>query len=122
MVEAASADSRLEPAPHGSALAAVPTHGGCGFPDDPKQVLWERLLDELVEAGYKWFELGPYGYLPTDLTRLAAEVGRRGLKVSGGGVFGALHKRSAWEHDLAEARKVANLVHAMGGALLDISS
>ncbi len=32
MVEAASADSRLEPAPHGSALAAVPTHGGCGSP------------------------------------------------------------------------------------------
>ena len=53
--------------------------GGVGYPDDPKQVLWERLLDELVEAGYKWFELGPYGYLPTNLTRLAAEVGRRGL-------------------------------------------
>ena len=39
-------------------------------PDDPKQTPWNRYLDEIVEAGYKWTELGPYGYMPKDLTTL----------------------------------------------------
>ena len=38
-----------------------------GFPNDPKQPPWRQFLDEVSEAGYEWIELGPYGYLPTDL-------------------------------------------------------
>ncbi|MGW3142594.1 SDR family NAD(P)-dependent oxidoreductase, partial [Streptomyces sp. NPDC001139] len=29
------------------------------FPDDPRQVPWDRFLDEVAEAGYAWIELGP---------------------------------------------------------------
>ena len=94
-------------------LGSCPDSWGVWFPDDPKQTPWERFLDELAEAGYEWLELGPHGYLPTDPARLREEVGRRGLKVSGGGVGGALHQADRWEQDLVEARKVARLVQAM---------
>ena len=42
------------------------------------------------------------------------EIGRRGLKLSGGTVGGALHRDEAWDADLAAARRVAALVQAMG--------
>ena len=95
-------------------LGSCPDSWGVWFPHDPAQTPWERFLDELAEAGYRWLELGPHGYLPTDAGRLGEELGRRGLKVSGGGVFGALHRQGTWEHDVAEARKVANFVRDMG--------
>jgi inosose dehydratase len=88
------------------------------FADDPAQTPWHRFLDELAAAGYEWLELGPHGYLPTDPVQLAGEVAQRGLKVSGAGVSGALHVADRWEQDLADARKVASLVQAIGARYL----
>ena len=48
-------------------LGSAPDSWGVWFPSDPKQIPWQRFLDEIAEAGYEWTELGPYGYLPTDL-------------------------------------------------------
>jgi sugar phosphate isomerase/epimerase len=84
------------------------------FPEDEHQVPYTRFLDELVQAGYEWLELGPYGYLPTDPQRLKAELDARGLKVSGGTAFGALHRPEAWDETLAHARRVAALTAAAG--------
>jgi inosose dehydratase len=96
-------------------LGSCPDSWGVWFADDPNQTPWHRFLDELAEAGYRWLELGPYGYLPTDPARLREEVGRRGLRVSGQAVFGGLHDPGRWAKDLADARRVAELVTAMGG-------
>jgi inosose dehydratase len=95
-------------------LGSCPDSWGVWFADDPRQTPWHRFLDELAEAGYRWLELGPYGYLPTDPGRLREEVDRRGLRVSGQAVFGALHDPDRWEADLRDARQVAELVAAMG--------
>jgi inosose dehydratase len=96
-------------------LGSCPDSWGVWFPDDPAQTPWSRFLDELAAAGYEWVELGPYGYLPTDPDQLRQEVDRRGLKVSGQAVFGGLHDAGKWDQDLADARKTAELVRAMGG-------
>jgi inosose dehydratase len=84
------------------------------FADDPLQMPWHRFLDELAAAGYRWVELGPYSYLPTDPARLRDELDRRGLRCSGQAVFGGLHDGGKWDKDLADARRVAELVVAMG--------
>jgi inosose dehydratase len=97
-------------------LGSCPDSWGVWFADDPSQTPWHRFLDELAEAGYRWLELGPYGYLPTDPAQLRDEVDRRGLTVSGQAVFGALHNRDQWEADLRDARQVAELVTAMGAS------
>ena len=76
-------------------LGSCPDSWGVWFADDPTQTPWHRFLDELAEAGYRWLELGPYGYLPTDPARLRDEVERRGLSVSGQAVFGTLHDPAA---------------------------
>jgi len=99
-------------------LGSAPDSWGIWFPEADGQVPWTRFLDEVAESGYNWVELGPHGYLPTDKDVLLAEMGKRGLKVSGGGVFGGLHKAEQFDADLAEARKVAKLVAETGGKYL----
>ncbi len=99
-------------------LGSCPDSWGVWFPDDPRQTPWWRFLDELAAAGYEWLELGPHGYLPTAPAQLGDEVAKRNLKVSGAGVFGALHRADRWEADLADAVRVASLVHALGAGYL----
>ncbi|MGV9313657.1 sugar phosphate isomerase/epimerase family protein [Streptomyces sp. NPDC003691] len=96
-------------------IGSAPDSWGVWFPDDPRQVPWRRFLDEVAEAGYEWIELGPYGYLPTDPAVLAAETGRRGLKVSAGTVFTGLHRGPAvWDETWAHVSDVAALTRATG--------
>ena len=85
-------------------VGTAPDSWGVWFPEDPRQMPWQRFLDEVKEAGYEWIELGPYGYLPTDLALLRSEVDKRGLKVSGAFVIGDFANPAvAWpkiEHEL----------------------
>lgn len=100
-------------------VGSAPDSWGVWFPDDPQQVPWSRFLDEVTEAGYEWIELGPYGYLPTDPARLTDEVNGRGLKVSAGTVFTALHRGPAvWDETWAHVSQVAELTRAMGAGHL----
>ena len=71
-------------------IGSAPDSWGVWFPEEPRQVPWHRFLDEVAEAGYAWTELGPYGYLPTDLATLRAEVAARKLSVSGSFVMADL--------------------------------
>jgi len=75
-------------------LGTAPDSWGVWFAEDPNQVPWARYLDEAAQAGYTRTELGPYGYLPPDPAVLKGELARRGLTLTGGTVFAALHKGS----------------------------
>ncbi|WP_026549495.1 sugar phosphate isomerase/epimerase [Arthrobacter sp. Br18] len=97
-------------------IGTAPDSWGVWFPDDPRQIPWERFLDEVAESGYRWIELGPHGYLPSDPARLADELKQRDLSISAGTVFTAFHRGlDQWEVAWEPARKVAELTAAMGG-------
>lgn len=96
-------------------LGSCPDSWGVWFPDDPKQTPWHRFLDELTDVGYRWVELGPYGYLPTDPDRLREKLEKRGLRVSGQAVYAPLQHGDQWSSILDEARQIAQLVTAVGG-------
>lgn len=99
----------------GIRIGTAPDSWGVWFPDDPKQVPWERFLDEAVEAGYTWIELGPYGYLPTDPSRLRDELDQRNLKLSAGTVFTGFHKGDdQWQRAWDQALAVAGLASQLG--------
>ncbi|MFJ3672689.1 TIM barrel protein [Streptomyces sp. NPDC090106] len=110
----ATAPSPLRTTVGNLCLGSAPDSWGVWFPQDEHQVPYTRFLDELAQAGYEWFELGPYGYLPTDPRLLKEELDARGLKVSGGTAFGALHRPEAWDEMLAHVRRVAALTQAAG--------
>jgi len=74
-------------------LGTAPDSWGVWNPSgDPLQTPWARYLDEVVEAGYQYSELGPFGYLPKDAAVVRDEYQKRGLTLTGGTVFVALHK------------------------------
>ena len=78
-------------------LGTAPDAWGVWFPEDSRQIPWRRFLDEVAETGYEWIELGPYGYLPTQLSVLRDELGSRGLKVCACVVEGNLEEASHWD-------------------------
>src|SRR4029079_5245915 len=73
-------------------LGTAPDSWGVWFDKDPHQVTWQQYLDELPKAGYRWTELGPPGFLPTDTVALNEELAKRDLKVAAGTCFAALHQ------------------------------
>jgi inosose dehydratase len=74
-------------------LGTAPDSWGVWNPgDDPLQTPWSRYMDEAKAAGYRWTELGPYGYCPTDPVVLKEELDKRGLTLTGGTVFAGLHR------------------------------
>ncbi|MFK0172030.1 sugar phosphate isomerase/epimerase family protein [Streptomyces sp. NPDC090306] len=100
-------------------VGSAPDSWGVWFPDDPRQVPWDRFLDEVARAGYSWIELGPYGYLPTDPARLADELARRELSVSAGTVFTGLHRGpGVWDETWRHVDRVASLARATGAGHL----
>ncbi|MFI7602067.1 TIM barrel protein [Actinoplanes sp. NPDC049681] len=95
-------------------LGSCPDSWGVWFADDPKQTPWDRFLDELSGAGYRWLELGPYGYLPTDPAELRDELAKRDLTCAGGTVAGVGGPHKDFDAVVAETRKVAELTRALG--------
>ena len=74
-------------------LGTAPDSWGVWNPSgDPLQTPWRRYLDEAAAAGYRYSELGPFGYLPADPGLVREEYARRGLALTGGTVFTALHR------------------------------
>src|SRR6187401_2878839 len=96
-------------------VGTAPDSWGVWFADDPRQTPYARFLDEAAAAGYRWIELGPYGYLPTDPAVLGDELASRNLTVSAGTVFEHLHSGGSWNEVWARVRDVAKLTAAVGG-------
>src|SRR5215469_191577 len=94
-------------------VGTAPDAWGVWFADDPRQDPWQRFLDEVVEAGYEWIELGPYGYLPTDLAKLQSELEKRGLSVSATFAMAHLEDTASWpelqQHVLNSGQLLASL-------------
>ena len=99
-------------------IGSAPDSWGVWFPDDPKQTPWQRFMDEVVEAGYNWIELGPYGYLPTNPTILQTELDKRNLKVSAGFVMDSLEDHSVWPEIEALLTGAGELLAELGAQYL----
>ena len=99
-------------------IGTAPDAWGVWFPDDPRQVPWPRFLDEVVEVGYQWIELGPYGYLPADLPFLRRELDRRGLKVCASVVEENLEDPAAWSRVEAQVLGSGELAAGLDGQFM----
>jgi inosose dehydratase len=63
-------------------VANAPCSWGVLEFDKEKKAGFERVLDEMREAGYVGTELGDWGFMPTEPKKLEAEIGKRGLRCS----------------------------------------
>lgn len=96
-------------------IGTAPDSWGVWFPSDPQQLPADQFLREVVEAGYGWIELGPYGYLPTDPAKLQDQLEAHELRVLAGTVFEDLHRPKSWDDVWRQVTDVATLTHRVGG-------
>ena len=99
-------------------IGTAPDSWGVWFGKDPKQIPWHRCLDEIAAAGYEWTELGPYGYLPTDITTLRTELSKRQLKASASFVMRSLGDQAVWPILEKEVFGVGESLSALGAKFL----
>lgn len=92
-----------------------------GVQDDPGPA-WEqsyqRVLGEIVSAGYVGTELGPYGYFPTDPGILNDTLHRLRLKLLSSFVPVPIADPSRIAQVLGHVRKVGALLSSLGAELL----
>ncbi len=89
--------------------------------DPPPEYPFARVLDEITQAGYAGTELGPYGFLPTEVAALRGELERRRLTLCSAFVAMHLGNRDAREADLKHVERSAKLLSEVGGRLLILS-
>ena len=66
-------------------IATAPCSWGVWYADGtPSGTPYSVFLDQAAQAGYQALELGPDGYLPTDLGKLREELAARNLEVCAG--------------------------------------
>lgn len=99
-------------------IGSAPDSWGVWFPSNPNQTPWQRFMDEVAEAGYEWIELGPLGYLPTDIPTLHSELKKRGLKVSGSFVMAHFEDPTLWDAIEQQTRGMGEVLAAVGAEYL----
>jgi inosose dehydratase len=95
-----------------------------GVQDDPGPAWeqpYERILDEILSAGYSGTELGPYGYFPIDPKVLAESLKRREMSLLSSFVPVPLADPSKKGKVIEHVRKVGALLSALGAKLLVLS-
>ncbi len=95
-----------------------------GVQDDPGPAWeqgYERILQEIVSAGYTGTELGPYGYFPTDPTVLNKTLQRMGLTLLSSFVPVPIADPSKTATAIEHVRRIGSLLSALGAKLLVLS-
>jgi inosose dehydratase len=99
-------------------VGTAPDSWGVWFPSDAAQPPWQRVLDEVAACGYQWIELGPYGYLPTELPVLRSEFERRGLRATASFVMIHLEDPQIWPALEKQVLGFGELLAGMGAPYL----
>jgi inosose dehydratase len=79
---------------------------------------YEKMLDEMVEAGYTGSELGPYGFFPTDPKLLQPQLEKRNLKLLASFVPVRMTDPLAGPAVIERIRKVGNLLATLKAPFL----
>ena len=92
--------------------------GVLDYPGPSWNQSYEKMLDEMVGAGYTGTELGPYGFFPTTPSVLEPQLQKRQLKLLGSFVPVVLSDPASAEVAVAQIRKVGNLLATLQAPFL----
>jgi len=98
--------------------AAPDSWGVLDYPGPSWEQSYEKMMDEMVEAGYTGTELGPYGFFPTDPKVLQPELEKRKLKLLASFVPVKMTDPSAGAAVIDRIRKVGNLLATLKAPFL----
>ena len=100
-------------------FASAPNSWGVlDYPSPSWDQSYQKMLDEMVSAGYTGTELGPYGFLPPDAKVLEGELSQRQLKLLGSFVPVVLSDPGSTKVVVDQIRIVGGLLAALGAPFL----
>src|SRR5882672_4778602 len=92
--------------------------GVLDYPGPSWEQSYEKMLDEMVEAGYTGTELGPYGFFPTDPHILQPQLRKRGMNLLGSFVPVKLSDPASGPEVIERIRKVGKLLSTLKAPFL----
>lgn len=98
--------------------SAPDSWGVLDYPGPSWNQSYEKMLDEMVEAGYSGTELGPYGFFPTDAAVLKPQLDKRNLKLLASFVPVPLGDPASAKAVVEQIRKVGALLSTLGAPFL----
>ncbi len=98
--------------------SAPDSWGVLDYPGPSWEQSYQKMLDEMVHAGYTGTELGPYGFFPTDPKILKVELAKRHLRLLGSFVPVTLSDPASTKVVIEQVRKVGNLLATLGAPFL----
>jgi inosose dehydratase len=98
--------------------SAPDSWGVLDYPGPSWEQSYEKMLDEMVEAGYTGAELGPYGFFPTDAKVLQPQLEKRKLKLLASFVPVRMTDLAASKAVMERIRKVGDLLAALKAPFL----
>src|ERR1700723_3066206 len=98
--------------------SAPDSWGVLDYPGPSWEQSYQKMLDEMVLAGYTGTELGPYGFFPTEPAVLFPELSKRNLKLLGSFVPARLSDPASTKVVVDQIRKVGGLLSALGAPFL----
>jgi inosose dehydratase len=98
--------------------SAPDSWGVLDYPGPSWEQSYQKMLDEMVMAGYTGTELGPYGFFPTDPAVLGGELAQRKLTLLGSFVPAELSDPASAQVVVDHVRKVGGLLAALGAPFL----
>jgi inosose dehydratase len=98
--------------------SAPDSWGVLDYPGPSWEQSYEKMLDEMVEAGYAGSELGPYGFFPTDPRILQPQLEKRKLKLLASFVPVKMTDPAAGTAVIERIRKVGNLLATLKAPFL----
>lgn len=94
-------------------LTCAPCCWGVDDVTNPHLPAWETVLDQAAAAGFGGLELGPYGYMPLDVTVLTEALDRRGLSIVAGTIFDDLVSPANRDNLLRQTDDICALIAAL---------
>jgi inosose dehydratase len=101
--------------------SAPDSWGVLDYPGPSWEQSYEKMLDEMVEAGYTGSELGPYGFFPTDPKILQPQLEKRKLKLLASFVPVKMTDPAASQAVMERIRKVGDLLATLQAPFLVIA-
>lgn len=92
-----------------------PDSWGVWFDKNDRQMDWRRFTREFHEAGYRYTELGPFGYMSEDADELNEEFKKWDIVPVAGNIMFDLADDEKMEWAKAHTKKVCELLRAVGG-------
>ncbi len=91
-------------------LGIAPCSWGIEDITDKNNPSWERVMDEASRTGFSGIELGPYGFFPTEASRLKGILASKKLTLTAGTLYDDLSASADRAYLLNKTRSICSLL------------